>query len=284
MSRRHDARRKAQRQQARADAESAPQGRQARSRRLVTVVPVFIIAAILAVVGAVGFSASSGPSQEQTQQEVAALIGGIPQKGATLGSPRAPITLRVYADLECPTVKRFVVSYLPSIVATWVRTGEMKLEYHSLQTDTESERTFFRQEIAALAAGRQDKMWNFLLTFVHEQQKPSTEYATDEFLAGIASQVQGLNQAQWRRDRGDASLSRQVALGVSSAHARNLYYTPSLLLGFTSSKADRPVGSSDPTSLRRKIEFSLRGDIESLREEATRDVPTLGIFGLSKRD
>lgn len=284
MSRRHDARRKAQRQQARADAESAPQGHQARSRRLVTLVPVFIIAAILAVVGAVGFGASSGPSQEQIRQEVTALLAGIPQKGATLGLPRAPITLRVYADLECPTVKRFAVSYLPSIVATWVRTGEMKLEYRSLQTDTESERTFFRQEIAALAAGRQDKMWDFLLTFVHEQQKPTTEYATDGFLADIASQVPDLNRAQWSRDRGDASLSRQVAFGVYSAHNRNLYSTPSLLLGFSSGKADRPVGTDDPTSLRRKIEFSLRGDIESLRKQATRDVPTLGIFGLTKRD
>lgn len=284
MSRRHDARRKAQRQQARADAESAPQGHQARSRRLVTLVPVFVIAAILAVVGAVGFGAGNGPSQEQTRQEVAALIGGIPQKGATLGSLRAPITLRVYADLECPTVKRFVASYLPSIVATWVRTGEMKLEYRSLQTDTRIEHTFFEQEIAALAAGRQDKMWNFLLTFVHEQQKPSTEYATEGFLAGIASQVPGLDRAQWRRDRRDPLLGKQVALGVYSAHTRNLYSTPSLLLGFTSSKADRPVGTDDPTSLRRKIEFSLRGDIESLRETATRDVPTLGIFGLTKRD
>jgi protein-disulfide isomerase len=283
VSRRHDARRKAQRQQERAAAESAPRGRQARSRRLLTLVPVFVIAAILAVVGAVGFGASSGPSQEQTRQEVAALLAGIPQKGATLGSPRAPITLRVFADVECPTVRRFARSYLPSIVATWVRTGEMKLEYRSLQTDTENERTFFRQEIAALAAGRQDKMWNFLLTFVHQQQKASTEYATEEFLAEIASQVPGLDPAQWRRERKDLSLSRQVALGVYSAHTRNLYSTPSLLLGFTSN-ADRPAGPGDPTTLRRKVEFSLRGDIESLRKEATRDVPTLGIFGLTKRD
>jgi len=284
VSRRHDARRKAQRRQARADAESASQGRQARSRRLVTVVPVFLIAAILAVVGAVGFGAGSSPSQEQTSQEVAALLAGIPQKGASLGSARAPITLRVYADLECPTVKRFAVSYLPSIVATWVRTDEMKLEYRSLQTDTRSEHTFFEQEAAALAAGRQDRMWDFLLTFVHEQKRPSTEYATEEFLTDIAFQVPGLNRAQWRRDRGDPLLWRQVALGVHAAHVRNLYSTPSLLLGFTSRKVDRPVGADDPTTLRRKIEFSLRGDIESLREKATGDVPTLGIFGLTKRD
>lgn len=283
MSRGHDARRKAKRRQARAAAESAPQGRQARLRRLVTLVPVFVIAAILAVVGAVGFGASNGPSQEQTRQEVTALLADIPQKGATLGSPRAPITLRVFADLECPTVRSFVVSYLPSTVATWVRTGELKLEYRSLQTDTENEHTFFRQEMAALAAGRQGKMWNFLLTFVYEQRQASTEYATEAFLTGIASQIPGLNRAQWRRDRGDLLLSRQVALGVHSAHVENLRSTPSFLIAFTSGKVDRRAGVDDPTSLRKKIEFSLRGDMESLRKEATRDVPTLGIFGPTKR-
>lgn len=283
MSRGHDARRKAKRRQARAAAESAPQGRRAQPRRLVAVAPVLVIAAILAVVGVVGFSASNGVSHEQTRQEVTALLADIPQEGATLGSPRAPITLRVLADLECPTVHRFVVTYLPSIVLTWVRTGEMKLVYRSLQTDTRNEHTFFEQEVAALAAGRQDKMWDFLLTFVREQQKPSTEYATEGFLADIASQVPGLDLAQWRQDRRDPLLSRRVALGVYSAHTKNLYSTPSLLLGFTS-KADHPAGSDDLTTLRRKIEFSLRGDIESLREKATRDVPALGIFGLPKRD
>jgi hypothetical protein len=232
----------------------------------------------------VGFGSSNEVSQKQTRKEVTALLAGIPQKGATLGSPRAPITLRVFADLECPTVRRFVVSYLPSIVATWVRTGEMKLEYRSLQTDTQDEHLFFEQETAALAAGRQGKMWDFLTTFVHDQKQASAEYATEEFISEISSQVPGLNRAQWRRDRKDPLLSRQVALGVYSAHTRNLYSTPSLLLGFSSSKVDRPNGSGNPTSLRRKIEFSLRGDIESLREKATRDVPTLGIFGLAKRD
>jgi hypothetical protein len=247
-------------------------------------VPVFVIAAILAVVGAVGFGASNRPSQDQVRQEVAALLAGIPQKGATLGSPRAPITLRVFADLECPTVNRFVVSHLPSIVATWVRNGAMKLEYRSLQTDTRSEHTFFGQEVAALAAGRQDKMWNFLLTFVHQQRQMSAEYATEGFLPGIASQVPGLDRAQWRRDREDPLLSRQVALGVHSAHVKNLYSTPSFLLGFSSGKVDQHVGLGDPTSLRRKIEFSLREEIESLRKEALRDVPTLGVLGLTKWD
>jgi protein-disulfide isomerase len=156
-----------------------------------TLAPFFVIAAILAVVGAVRFGASDKPSQEKTRQEVTALLSGIPQEGATPGWPQAPITIRMFADLECPTVRSFVVSYLPSIVTAWIRTGEVKLEYRSLQTDTGNPRTFIRQEVAALAAGRQDKMWNFLLTFLHEQGQEFTEYATEEFLGEMAAQSRG---------------------------------------------------------------------------------------------
>lgn len=282
MSRGHDARRKAKRRQARrAAAESAPQGRSAKSRRLVTLAPILVIVAILAAVAVMGFDASSGANSDQTGQEVAALVAGIPQEGTTLGSPQAPLTLRIFADLECPTVRRFVVSYLPSIVATWVRNGAMKIEYRSLQTDTRSEAMFFRQEMAALAAGRQDKMWNFLLTFVHEQKEAITEYANDRFLSEIAAQVPDLNRPQWLRDREDPLLSKKVALGVYSAHRENFRSTPSLLLGFTNSKPDRSAAFGDPASLGKKIEFSLKEDIESLRQEGTpnfegiRDIPTL---------
>lgn len=282
MSHGRDARRKAKRQEARA-AQPEPQKRPVWPRRLVTAVPAFVIAATLAVVGVAGFGASTGVSKEQARREVAALLSGVPQDGATLGSPRAPVTLFVYADPECPTVRTFVVSYLPSIVATWVRTGVMKLEYRPLQTDTESERTFFKQETAALAAGRQDRMWTFLLTFVHEQGQHLTEYATEAFLSEIGAQVPGLNRAQWRRDREDPSLAKQVALGMHSAQLEDLRFTPSFLIGLTRGKVDQRAGFDDPASLRKRIERSLRRDVGLLREEAAGDVPTVGLLGRTRR-
>jgi hypothetical protein len=92
-----------------------------------------------------GFGADKATSREEVDREVSELLAGIPQDGPTLGEPKAPITLRVFADLECPTVRRFVVSRLPAIISTWVRNGVIKLEYRSLETDTVNERTFFRR-------------------------------------------------------------------------------------------------------------------------------------------
>lgn len=283
MSRGYNAKRKAKRQQARATAKPARRQRSPRSRRLVAFIPVLCIAAILAVVGAVGFGAGNGISQEQVDQEVTELLAGIPQNGPTLGSPDAPIAIRIYADLECPTVKRFVVAYLPSIVHKWVRSGDVKLEYRSLETDTGDEHMFFQQEIAALAAGRQDRMWNFVLTFVHEQEEASTGYATDEFLTDVSSQVPGLEQARWRHDRGDALLSKQVALDVHTAHAKGFSFTPSFLVGMSGNKDGRHVQPDAVSHIRKEVVFSLRRTVETLTKEVSenvsRDVPGLGFFG-----
>lgn len=273
MSRGHDARRKAKRRQVRAAvAKPARRWRPTPSRRLLALIPALVIAGILAATAVVGFGAGNATTQEQVKQEVNALLAGVPQNGSTLGSPGASITLMVYADMECPTVRLFVEDYLPSMVDRWVRTGIVKIEYGSLQTDTVNERTFFRQEIAALAAGRQDKMWNFLLTFVREQGDHFTDYATDEFLTDIASQVSELKEAQWRSDRADGFLSRQVAHDVYSAHRSDFQYTPSFALKFTNS--DSRV---DPATASMEGEFrsSLLSDVESLRKESSGDVPTL---------
>jgi len=279
MSRSYNARRKAKRQQARSQRVGEPGAGFPRPRRLTALVPVVTIVGILAIVGIVGFGGSSGVDREQVQQEVTALLSGIPQHGPTLGSPEAPITLLLFADLECPTVKRFVSVYLPSIIKRWVRGGTVKLEYRSLQTDTYAERTFYEQEAAALAAGRQNKLWNYALTFIHEQGQKQTKYATGRFLADIASQVPNLDQPRWQKERKNPLLSRQVARELHSAHTKELKYTPSLLLRFGTDS-----GVSGPSqSVREKVEASLGATVTALTNEASGDFPTLGFFGAQEQ-
>jgi len=245
---------------------------------LVAIVPVLLITAILAVVGILGFGTSNGVSKEQVEHEVSELLDGVPQSGTELGSPRAPITLSMYGDLECPTVRLFAENYLPSLIDTWVRTGAVKIDYRSLETDTSDEAAFFKQEVAALAASRQNKMWNFALTFVREQGEPQSGYATDQFLADIASQVPGLRLAKWRSDRADARLSKRVALGVYLGHERGLRSTPSFLISFTNGTVDERIGR---TSTREKVEASVASELESVEKESSEDFPTLKSIGPS---
>lgn len=278
MSRGYNARRKAKRQEARAAAEPARRAQRTWPRRWMALVPAVIIAATLAIVGILGFGAGKGVSKDQVDREVTALLDGIPQHDALLGSPSAPITLWVYADLECPTVKMFVENYLPSIIDNWVRPGDVSLVYRSLETDTSDEEVFFKQEVAALAASRQDRMWNFVLTAVREQGEPRTNYVTEKFLGEVASQVPGLEPARWHSDRSDARLSKRVALGVYSGHQKNLSSTPSFFLSFTHQNADQPVTDA---RIWKGLEASLTDILASLQKEGAEDFPTLNTTGLT---
>jgi protein-disulfide isomerase len=267
VSRGYNARRKAKRQQARAAAEPPQRQSSKDSRRPVILLPILAIAGILVATAIVGFGAGGSPSQKQIDQEVTALLAGIPQQGTTLGSQDAPVTLQMFADLECPTVKRFVESYLPSIISDWVRTGTVKLQYRSLKTDTVDEGIFFSQEEAARAAGRQNRLWNFALTFVRQQGQRFTEYANDAFLVHVASQVPELSMGRWNRDRRDISLFKPIALNIHSAHARGLRYTPSFVM----------AGNADRKSLQEEIKASLEKDIQALEAEASGEVPSFKV-------
>lgn len=267
MSRGYNARRKAKRQQARAAAEP-PQGSSSRdSRSPAAVLPVLVIAAILVATAILGFGASGSPSQKQVDREVTALLAGIPQRGVTLGSPDAPVNIQMFADLECPTVKSFVESYLPSIISDWVRTGAAKLEYRSLKTDTLNEQIFFDQEEAALAAGSQSKMWNFVMTFVRQQGVHFTDYAKDAFLVRISSQVPELNMEQWNRERESPALFRAVALGIHAARVQGFRSTPSFTI--TGAKS----------AVRDEVESSLQTAIQALNREDFEDTSILRPVG-----
>lgn len=276
MSRAYNSRRKARRQ-AQAPAEQRrPRQPSFYRRRPMVLVPALLIAAILAVVGVLGFGASDGVSKKQVKEEITELLDGIPQEGTVLGSPKAPITVFVYADLECPTVKLFVENYLPSIIESWVRPGVLRLAYRSLRTDTLDEEVFFEQEKAALAAGRQDTMWNYFLTFVRQQGEVRTNYVTEEFLAGIALQVPGLNMERWRQDHTDAQLTKRVALSVHSGHTSGLHSTPGFLIGFTAGDDGSRQGNS---IVKREVEASLGSQIAALEREAFEDDPSIKTFG-----
>lgn len=279
MSRGYEARRKAKRRREAREAAQSGGGNRRLAPRLLALLPAAVILTALLAVAALGISAGAGSDRKEVQRRVAALLKDVPQNGTTLGSPSAPITLFVFADVQCPTVKLFVEKHLPSLIDTWVRDGWVKLEYRSLRTDTSDERAFYQQEIAALAAGRQDRMWNYVLTFVHEQGEAQSNYATDEFLVDIASQVPGLSRKRWQHDRDEASLSKQVARVLRSANTRELRSTPSFLLRFREKDGGSPLlnGANSATE---GVEASLKATVTALREEDFGDVPTVGVLGV----
>jgi protein-disulfide isomerase len=189
--------------------------------------------------------------------EIGALLAGIPQSANALGQPAAPVTLACFADLQCPYCRDFSLEVLPSIIQRWVQTGKLRIESHALQTATYEPEVFVAQQVAALAAGRQERAWHFIETFYAEQGEENSGYVTDAYLQGIASQLTGLDLARWTSDSRDPELANQIADDARAAQNTGLTGTPSFLIG-ASGDAMSAFSPSDPTSFDAAIEGLLK--------------------------
>jgi protein-disulfide isomerase/thiol-disulfide isomerase/thioredoxin len=182
-----------------------------------------------AITGRVQGSAEGG-GQATTDAVVSSLLAGIRQRGNTLGDPKAPVTIQYFGDLQCPACRRFTRSVLPSLIESYVRSGKLKIEYRSLQTATRDPEIFKFQQIAALAAGRQNRMWNFIELFYHEQRPEDSGYVTESYLQGLAQQVSGLNLIEWTAARNDPELGATVTSDAQAAKRKGIKATPEFVL------------------------------------------------------
>jgi hypothetical protein len=176
---------------------------------------------------------SQATAEDRIDREVGTLLIGIPQQGRTLGSPTAPATLEVFLDLKDPDSRSWFLTKLPAIIHDHVRTGALKLEYRAYKTNTFSPQEFVKAQTAALAAGAQNKLWNYIYTLYHEQGSEFTPYATEAFLTNIARQIPNLNLAQWHADRHTGRREEQTTAEDQTARTLGLHVTPSFRIGRT---------------------------------------------------
>jgi protein-disulfide isomerase len=205
------------------------------------------LAAVASVVILIAGSAGGSPAtptwtgkRTAAQKEIGALLSGIPQSGNTLGRPTAPVTMQFFGDLQCPTARTFALIALPYLIREWVREGTVRIEFHSLRSVSEPE-AFDAQQVAALAAGVQDRLWDYLEYFYLEQGQEHSGYVTEGYLRSRAREVSGLDLQQWNEARGDPRLATQVSEDEELARTMRLSGTPSFLIG--------PTGSAPPYSL-----------------------------------
>jgi protein-disulfide isomerase len=266
-----DLTRKQRREQAREkrrELEQAQAASAVRRTRLIQlgVVAAIVVAIIVVVVLATGGGKKHGIAKapgESTElvKEITALIGGIPQSGNTLGAPGAPVTLQYFGDLQCPVCRQFTEGALKPLIETEVRPGRLKIEYRSLQTATPEPETFKTQQVAALAAGKQQKAWYYIEFFYHQQGEEKTGYVTESFLQGIAQQVPGLILSKWTTDRADPELANQVTADQQAANNFGFTGTPSFTMAKTGNppKKFEAASFTDPASFEAEIEKLIKG-------------------------
>ena len=83
--------------------------------------------------GVVTSSDMAGPARDRERRRRQArwrgqptannLFKGIPQNGLILGNPKAPVTMEMFIDVQCPICQDYEVNHLPSVVNKYIRPG-----------------------------------------------------------------------------------------------------------------------------------------------------------------
>ncbi len=269
-----DLTRKQRREQAREqrkaieEAEAASAQRRKRLIQLGSVVgAVIVIIAVILIATSGGGSEHKGivpkhkgETETPVEKEVNTLLGGIPQNGNTLGSQTAPVTLQYFGDLECPICRQFTEGALKPLVEKYVRPGKLKIEYRNLETATREPETFRTQQIAALAAGKQKKAWDFIELFYHQQGQEDTGYVTESYLQKLAQQVRGMNLPKWSADRANGEFTNTITTDAQAANNAGFTGTPSFLIGKSGQQMKKLEYSSltDPSSFESAIDGLLK--------------------------
>jgi protein-disulfide isomerase len=236
--------RKEQKEQARAARiakEQAAAASAQRTRRIQIFGGAIAIAVIVIVVAVVVSSSGGGsggfnPKSAEAKaavKHVSGLLAGIPQSGNTLGKASAPVTITEYGDLECSVCDVFGTptsftnpeheqgsGWVDQLINNYVRPGKAKLVYKSVETASSlnpDTTAFVQQQVAAEAAGLQDKEWNYIELMYNQQGPEGSDYVSESYLRGIAKQIPGLNFKKWMSDRKLASLKNQLSTDLAEA-------------------------------------------------------------------
>ncbi len=236
--------RRTEKQAARArrlEAERALAARRERRRRALVLGPMAAAAVVVVVVlalitgGGGRRSAVTDPHSAAARSVVArvdGLLAEIPEHGATLGDPRAPVTITEFGDLECPYCAEFARGSLAQLIARDVRAGRVKLVYRSFETATgggPDASLWPLQQAAAYAPGAQDRAWYYIELFYREQGPEDSGYVTTRFLQSVARQIPGLSYARWNRARFSPALARQVLADAGQARQLGITGTPTVI-------------------------------------------------------
>jgi protein-disulfide isomerase len=254
-----------QRQQAAAAAAPPPvrskgaggvRARQASPRALVIaggVVLAIVIAIVLGVVLSSGGSGGGGggvvassdlqglpPTGSQSwtgalpgAAEANNLFKGIPQHGLTLGDPKAPITMEMFIDVQCPICQNYEVANLPTVVKNDIANGKVQLD---LKPWAFLGQQSFTGRYGVIAAADQNKGFEYAKVLYDNQRTENTGWLTGQEMALIAASVDGLDLAKWRDDVNSSATQATAKTVDQLATQKNVTGTPTILIGCTGGK------------------------------------------------
>ncbi len=185
----------------------------------------------------------------------AALLDGIPQRGNTLGSPKAPVQLVEYADLQCPYCGLYSRDVLPTLIRDYVRTGKVQLVYRGLAFIGPDSVSALR---TATAAAAQNRMWN-VVELLFANQGTENAWVSDGLLRSIVTAA-GASPTRVFATRNGAAVTRSLQSWASSANANNVTGTPTFFFGRRGARLERlALSTLDVSQFRAALDGALQG-------------------------
>jgi protein-disulfide isomerase len=171
------------------------------------------------------------------------LLQGIPQRGNVLGSPSAPVTLVEYVDLQCPYCQQLETQAMPALIGHYVRTGKVKIELRSLASIGADSQ---RGRAAAIAAGEQNKLFNFAQILYLNQGSENSGWLNDQMITSAAASIPGFDVSRLLAGSSSDAVMARAGTFDRQAGADRVRSTPTILVG-KSGGALRPVALRSPS-------------------------------------
>jgi protein-disulfide isomerase len=239
-------------------------GKPGRNRTLlITLGIAAVVAAALIAVSIVltggddNSTAGSTTTSASGSAAAVALVAGIPQSGSILGNPDATVRMLQYEDLQCPFCKKYTDDALPAIMEEYVRPGRVKLDFRGLAFLGEDSRKALR---IALAAGKQNKLWEVVGLFYANQGAENSGWVTDDLVDEILAQVPGLDAAKVKADAQTTEITNELDAIQAEATANGVQGTPSFFIATGVNKPyELQIQSLTPDAFRPALDDALKG-------------------------
>jgi hypothetical protein len=181
---------------------------------------IWVLLALVLALGAIGYAlvgiatkrAGRAPVRIEGISTAQATFGGIPQEGDRLGSADAPVSIQVFADLQCGDCRENFLATMPALAERYARPGDAKLLLrHYSVAENPLEKGFFGAE----AAARQGYGWQYTYLFFLNQDEADRTEVDDDFVESLAGSIGELDVPEWRQylDRAsgsDGAITRQL--------------------------------------------------------------------------
>jgi protein-disulfide isomerase len=211
------------------------------ARRRVQYLSLAAFAAVAVIVALIVISQSGGDgggssSNLQGTDQVSAELSGIPQQGSLLGETSAPVSVVEFGDPQCPVCASFATEVVPQLLDSKVRSGNATYEYRPWVIIGPDSKPASK---AALAAGEQNRLFQFIQLFYANQGDENSGYVTDSFLESVAKAAGVPDIDKWNQDRNDARWDAALAKNNTDADSLGFTGTPSILV--TGPKGQKPL-------------------------------------------